>query len=269
MVDSPLGAALKARPLLLDAGMGTRLIARGLDPARENSASWSLTHPAEVAAIHRADIAAGADAIVTNTFQASPRTLKGAGLLSRFEAINHRAVELARAAAGPDRFVLGTLAPDEAGRGTIEQAALLADLGVDALLMETWEAPYLAKVAERLRSFLDLPLLGSVHRWDPSVDRAVLDRLTRNLDGFGMNCLPPRRATARLREIAAGCPAGYPLFVKPSGAGPTLPDDPPEVFAAEVGAWLGLGVRLVGGCCGATDAHLAAMRRALDAAGTA
>jgi len=252
--------------LLLDAAMGTRLIARGLVPPHDNTASWNLKHPEVVAALHRADVEAGADAVVTNTFQANPRVLHAAGRLGDFEAINRRGVELAREAVGPGRFVLGSLAPHEAGRGTVEQAALLADLGVDALLLETWEAPFLARVAARLReSVPNVPLLGNVYRLKAE-DGDPVRLLIGKLNAFGMNCLPPPEATAGLRSISGLNARGIPLIMRPSASLPGMVPDSPERFAQLVPEWLRLGARLLGGCCGTTEEHLAAMRRALDEA---
>lgn len=266
MAESAFLAALRGRPLLLDAGMGTRLMARGLVPGgRESSATWNLSRPDEVLAIHRADVAAGADAIVANTFQASPRVLWAVGEHRRFEEVNRRAVEIAREAAGPGRFVLGSVAPYQAGRGTVEQAALLADLGVDAVLLETWEPEFLARVVVRLREVVRCPLLGSMHRWSADVPETAVAGLGGSFDAFGVNCQPPAEATRLLRSIASRLRSGHPLLIKPSGSGPGQPDEPPAVFSGPVAEWLGMGVRLLGGCCGTTEEHVAAMRRALDA----
>src|SRR3954470_1098837 len=100
-------AALARGPLLLDAALGTRLIARGLDPARDDPALWNLDRPDDVLDLHRRDVAAGADALLTNTFGATRLTLARLGRSDAVVEINRRAVALARQAAGPDRFVLG------------------------------------------------------------------------------------------------------------------------------------------------------------------
>lgn len=244
--------------------MGTRLIGHGLDLTRDSSALWNLKRPELVAAIHHADVTAGADALLANTFQANPTALRPFGEVSRFEAINQRAVELAREAAGPDRFVLGSIAPEIAHRGTVEQAALLVELGVDAILLETWEPPFLARVAARLRPLVPIPLLGSVHRWTEASDHHCLPALLRELDAFGVNCLPPAEAADRLRAIQAHVEPGYPLLSQPCAAAPGLPAEPPETFEAAANEWLRLGVRLLGGCCGTDERHVQALRAAVD-----
>src|SRR5581483_10567116 len=101
MSDSgKLAEALARGPILMDAAMGTRLIARGLDLAHDDPCLWCLDRPDEVLDIHRRDVAAGADAVLTNTFGANRLTLDRLGRSADVVAINRRAVELARAAAG-------------------------------------------------------------------------------------------------------------------------------------------------------------------------
>ena len=91
--------------------MGTRLVSAGLDLQSDDPALWCLSHPDQVAAIHHRDVTAGADAVLTNTFGAN-RCLAGRfGQAGLVESINRRAVQLARSAAGPDRFVLGSMGP--------------------------------------------------------------------------------------------------------------------------------------------------------------
>ena len=103
------------RPLALDAGMGTRLVAAGLDLRRDDPALWCLSHPETVAAIHSRDLAGGARAVLSNTFGANRCWLARFGQAHRVELLNRRAVQLARTAPGPDRFVLGSVGPT-AGR---------------------------------------------------------------------------------------------------------------------------------------------------------
>jgi 5-methyltetrahydrofolate--homocysteine methyltransferase len=106
-------------------------------------------------------------------------------------------------------------------------------------------------------------MLGSL--WAGTDDRALIAALAEQLDAFGVNCCPPAKATQLLEEMAPYAGPNCPLLAKPSGSGPGEPDDPPAVFARLVPTWLAMGVRLLGGCCGTTEAHLAAMRSALDA----
>src|SRR5215207_7751714 len=113
--------------LVLDAAMGTRLIARGLDLSGDDPALWNLSHPEVVRELHTRDVAAGSDAVVTNTFGANRHWLARYGRAEEVAAINRRAVGLAREAAGPGRFVLGSIGPttSEAPGAAREQAEAL------------------------------------------------------------------------------------------------------------------------------------------------
>src|SRR4051812_16772915 len=97
--------------LVLDAAMGTRLIARGLDLTGDDPTLWNLSHPDEVRELHGRDVAAGSDAVVTNTFGANRNWLARYGRAGDVAAINRRAVGLARETVGPDRFVFGSIGP--------------------------------------------------------------------------------------------------------------------------------------------------------------
>lgn len=95
-------------PALLDGGLGTQLIARGL-VLGEAPEVWNLTRPDDVTSVHRAYVAAGSEAVHTNTLGASPARLAGFGLADQCEALNRAAVALARAAGA--RFVIGDVGP--------------------------------------------------------------------------------------------------------------------------------------------------------------
>src|SRR5262245_17569422 len=144
-------------PMLMDGAMGSELIRLGL-PLGDNGASWNLMRPEAVLEIHRAYVAAGAEVVLTNTFQANPRALRDSSELKR---IGTAAISLARHAGA--RFVLGDIGPPE----NIEdlRAAATALAGVDALLLETFSAPEVLAFVESLRRWpgtRDLPILLSL-----------------------------------------------------------------------------------------------------------
>jgi 5-methyltetrahydrofolate--homocysteine methyltransferase len=278
-------AALDRRPLLLDGGMGTRLIARGLDPSRENTATWSIEHPEIVLEIHRRDIEAGADAILTNTFRAPHFAFtsweSSWDMMSQPKAIDAlarvclRSVELARQAAGPGRFVLGCVGPappielpSPAGWYR-EQAMILNDAGVDALILETHHfGPALAALRE-IRDVVRVPMLASLHSLPVGSalkDFALVVRRLADLGAaaVGCNCVGLEEIVPMLERRSG--PIAIPLIAKPNAGLPGQPLDGPESFAAVVPKLLALGVRLLGGCCGTTEAHVASMRAALDQA---
>jgi methionine synthase I (cobalamin-dependent) len=265
-VTSRLLDALIARPLLLDAGMGTRLIARGLDLTKDDTALWNLTHPADVREIHELDIAAGSDAILTNTFGANAGWLERYGRAGESAAINRRAVALARDAAGADRFVLGSIGPSAADKAGAyrEQAEALAESGVDGLLLETHTLDRALVGLAEIGPAVDLPMLVSLTDWGIDPLAGAVRLIRAGADVLGINCkvTPPAGVVfAAIRGVSK-----IPFLVKPTGQRPGRPAIRPQDFASVVPAWLEWGVRLMGGCCGATEAHVAAMRSALDEA---
>lgn len=261
--------ALTSRPLLLDAAMGTRLIDRGLDLARDDPSTWTLDRPDEVLTLHRLDILAGSDALLTNTFGANRAWLARSGRADHAIAINSRAVEIARRAAGPDRLVLGSIGPTASDDplALLEQARALAGAGVDALLLETHRHDQAMKALSLLRP-IGLPLLASLHAWPANLDHAARDLAEAGAVAIGANCLtgmaPALEIARRLRSAT-----GLPLLLKPAAGLSGATVEPPEAFEHAAPGLLALGVRLLGGCCGATDAHVAALRRAMTAAGIA
>lgn len=265
-MTSRLLDAIAARPLLLDGGMGTRLIACGLDLRSDDTALWNLSHPEAVREVHAADVAAGSDAVVANTFGANSAWLDRYSRAGEMTAINRRAVELARDAVGPDRFVLGSIGPTAADRpGAYRaQADALADAGVDGLLLETHRSDRALLAMGELRRSLDLPILASLYWLAEPIEDAARHLVEAGADVLGANCLRPAHALDWISKLSLNTPLGFPILCKPSASHPDAPAVSPEELADDVWEWLEWGVRLLGGCCGATEAHVAAMRSALD-----
>ena len=262
--------AIETGPLVLDAGMGTRLMALGLDPRSDDPALWNLACPGDVLTIHRRDVAAGAGAILSNTFGANRFWLRRFGQQEAVESINRRAVGLARLAAGPGRLVLGDIGPAavlEEG-AAVEQAAILLGAGVDALIFETYRVPEVERVLRDVSRLLaaSIPLLVSLWEWPDPPGPTARRLLEAGATVIGMNCQPGIDAALAFAERLAGH-VPCPLLVKPSAAAPDRPDQGPAAFAAAVPRLLDLNVRLLGGCCGTTDLHVAALSAACARAG--
>ena len=241
--------------------MGTRLIALGLDLDHDDPALWNLSRPEAVRAIHALDVAAGADAVLTNTFGGNRVWLARFGRSGDVAALNRRAAELARDAAGPDRLVIGSIGPTAAldGDALREQAGILAEAGVDAIVFETCQDRQASEMAAAVH--VGLPLIASFL----AVPDGARDELRRledlGVSVVGINCAPGCAATLDpLRQLRQW--TDLPLWVKPSAGLPAGPFEAPARFAEAVPQWLKLGVRFVGGCCGATEAHVAAVRAA-------
>lgn len=244
--------------------MGTRLIAGGLDPARDDPALWIIDHPQAIHAIHALDREAGAEALTTCTFGASRPVLESFGRSGDLERINQTAVALARRVIGPWGYVLGNLGPRVAERpgAALEQAVVLAAAGVDALVLETFtEGPILGVLDQLARAPLP-PLIASLWRWPEPAAPFARRMLDKGAAAVGINCQPgPAAALAFARSIAAE--GEIPLYLRPS-ARPGDPDSSPDAFARAVPAWVALGGRLLGGCCGSTERHVAAVSQALN-----
>jgi 5-methyltetrahydrofolate--homocysteine methyltransferase len=251
---------LARRPILLDAAMGTRLIARGLDLVGDDPALWVVDHPEEVSRNHRLDIQAGADAVVTATFGANRAWLDRFGRADETRLINRRAVEIARLASGADRFVLGSIGPTATDHppALIEQAEILFESGVDALFLETHRLDQ-AEVALRVLRGFPIPILASLFAWPEPVAGSVRRLIDLGPLAIGANCQVGMKPALELaRNLRAAC--DHPLLIKPSAGLPGFPPETPESFGEAVPELLDLGVRLIGGCCGATEAHVSAMR---------
>ena len=258
---------LSRRPILLDAALGTRLIARGLDLAGDDPAIWNLTRPNDVLDVHLRDVASGSDAVLTNTFGANRFWLARFGREKEVESINRSATAIAREAVGPDRFILGDIGPTavENAAAYREQAEILIESGVNALILETHSAAQADLGLRHLRELgASVPILVSLHVW-PEPCRELLERFERRgAAAIGANCLlgAENNTMELCRKLQQS--TTLPLLIKPAAGLPGGPLESPESFACAVPEWLRLGVRLFGGCCGTTEAHIEALRRALE-----
>jgi methionine synthase I (cobalamin-dependent)/5,10-methylenetetrahydrofolate reductase len=287
------GARVAAGPLLFDGAMGTVLQHRrprsghGFD-------GLNLTAPDVVSAAHRAYVTAGADVIETNTFGANRFRLGEHGLGDRVAAINAAAVGIAREAAdGSGVWVAGSVGPlgvllTPIGRLTVAEAELafceqitaLVDAGVDLLVIETMPSIDEVRIATSVAREVapDLPLVAMMTFADDDrtmlgvgAAEAALDLSELGVDAVGVNCSsgPNQvlRLTAAMREVVPDLPiaaipnAGFP---ERDLTGRVSYPATPAYFADYARAFVEAGVSIVGGCCGTSDAHIGAMRVALD-----
>ena len=282
---------LKNRVLMLDGGMGTQLQARGLQPG-EIPELWNLAHPADVQAVHAAYFAAGSDIVLTNTFGASPAKYHGEAPLGEVIAAAVRnARAAAEAAGGRPRFVAldvgptgrllkpaGDYAFDDAYASFAEQIRLGAAAGAELVVIETMSDTYELKAAVlAAKENCSLPVIATVALGEdgklltgasPEVVGALLEGL--HVDAVGFNCgLGPDLLLPYLKRLASS--TNLPLVVKPNAGLPKVVDGEtvflvgPDEFARDVAELVKVGAAIVGGCCGTTPAHLAAVRKLLDA----
>jgi S-methylmethionine-dependent homocysteine/selenocysteine methylase len=278
-------------PLLLDGATGTELERRGV---RASLPLWSAhalyDAPDLLLQIHSEYVAAGADLITANTFRTQRRCLARAGKGDDAAHLTALATDLARqAAAASERqvFVLGSaptledcyrpdLTPDDAALASehAEHATQLAEAGVDAILVETMNTIREATAAVRAANTTALPVLVS---FICGSEATLLSGETLS-DAVGaiaaehpaavlVNCLPPSRVPACLQVLRTG-PQRFGVYAnlgEPIGEGRSEDASPAE-FAAHASTWWSRGARIVGGCCGTTPAHIAAIASRLDSA---
>lgn len=289
-----LDRVLARAPLLLDGGMGSALLGRGLRGG-EPPELWNLEHGAWIAEVHRSFVEAGSDAVQTNTFGGTRLRLERWGLASRADAIGRAAVELARAAGA--RFVIGDVGPTgehlpPVGTGDASrwreafeaQASALVEAGVDAFHVETMSDVREALVAlAALRAVAPgIPVMASMtfERKRRGFFTVMGDPLIASLRALsaagasvvGANCGLSSEAMRALAEEALP-EVGAPLVIQPNAGTPALGDDgavhyaqEPEAFARDMAALAGRGVAVLGGCCGADPRFIAALRRQLEEA---
>ena len=291
-----LAEALAAkRTLLADGATGTNFFAMGLESG-EAPEVWNLEHPDRVRALHRSFVEAGSDIVLTNTFGANRHRLKLHGLEDRTAELNRIAAELAREEAdagertvlvggsiGPTGELLvplGALTYEGAVAAFDEQIAGLVDGGVDILWIETMSAPDEMRAAAEAAANYDLPFTvtasfdtagKTMMGLAPTALGALMAGLPKPPAAYGANCgvgasdllvsvLGMTEADAEAIVIAkANC--GIPQIQGDK----VVYTGTPELMGDYARMAANAGARIIGGCCGTSPEHLAAMRRALDA----
>ena len=272
--------------LLADGATGSNLQQRGL-PNGKPGELWVLENPDEIVRLETDFIHAGADIILTCTFGASRLHLGQMGLANESERINRTAVELARKAAaaggvlvagsiGPIGQMLepfGTLSAQDAEITFAEQARWLAESGVDMIVIETQFDLGEAEVAVRaVRSVTTLPLVcsfsydrGTKTMMGVSPAKAARALNDSGVDLLGINCgrsLDDNlKALRELREATT-----LPIWFKPNAGLPVVDESgnavyqtTPQQMAENVTDWIAAGAQVIGGCCGTSPEHLAAV----------
>ncbi len=275
-------------PLLADGAMGTMLHSHGVGFDQCFDA-LNLTNPAITGEVHRAYIDAGAQVIYSNTFGANRYKLSEHGLEDRVAEINRAGVELARrVVAGSYKDVLvggdvgplgvrlapyGRVQPEQAREIFNEQISALCEAGADFLVIETFSDLYeIREAIAAAGKFCTLPILATVTftRDDRTLLGDTPTKVARTLhelgaDVIGANCSGgPAQLRRILEEMRAATPEAR-FAIKPNAGWPehvggrVMYSASPDYFGEYVEAFAELGVKLVGGCCGTTPEHIAAM----------
>ena len=279
--------------LLADGATGTNYFQRGLTSGHPPEL-WNVEHPEHVQGLHREFVEAGADIILTNSFGGTAQRLKLHHAQDRVHELNALAARLAREVAdAADRPVvvagsvgptgelfepLGALTHDVAVASFREQIEGLKDGGADVIWIETMSA------AEEIRAAAQAAIdAGMPYTATCSFDTAgrtmmglMPDALVRVFDGlaeaplaFGANC--GVGASDILVSVLSMCSGEHSAVISKGNCGipqfqgtEVVYSGTPELMGTYAAMAVDAGARIVGGCCGTSPAHLAAMRRALD-----
>src|SRR5579875_1396140 len=292
---------LRQRPLLCDGAMGTLLYARGI-PYEQCFDALNLSQPELIVGIHREYINAGAEVVETNSFGANRIRLAHHNLEDKVRQINHRAARLvqeARDITGKPVFIAGAVgptglplqAPDERRLQELraifrEQIEGLQEGGADLLILETFTS--LAELRQAVLAAQEiggLPIVAQMSFDEDghtlsgqSAARVAVVLSDLGVDVIGANCsVGPAATLDVLQEMLAQSqretdeiqPARL-FSAQPNAGLPTRIGNrffyvaTPDYFADYARRFAQVGVRLIGGCCGTTPRHIAAMRQALD-----
>jgi len=281
---------LKHSILIADGAMGSML--HDTVGAQRCFDELNVTEPEAVFRVHQAYIEAGAQLIETNTFGANRFKLAPLGLADDLQRLNSRGVKIAREAresAAREVLIAGSIgplgigvqsrhpAPEEIQDIFYEQALALEERGVDLYILETFSyIEELLIAIDAIRSFSGLPIVAQLTYSEEGTTygdvrpaAAAAQLKNKNVQVIGTNCtLGPQALLPILQELTAvddlrvsGMPnAGFP---KREGDRIVYPKSSPEYFALFAREAAALGVRVLGGCCGTTPAHIRAMAEAV------
>jgi len=280
--------AIDERVLVSDGAMGTVLYGRGVFLNRCFD-ELNLSQPSLVTDVHLAYLQAGADVLETNTFGANRCKLEPFGLAGSVAAINAAGARLARGAAGEAAWVAGAIGPlgiriepwgrtraSEAEAVFREQAEALAAGGVDLFVLETFrDVNELTAAVRAVRAVSGLPIVAQLSTGE---DTATLDGTPPEIftpaleqagaDVIGVNCAVGPAATLDSIEAMARHTSAR-LSAQPNAGRPRQVDGrniylcSPEYLAGYTRRFVAAGVRLIGGCCGTTPAHIREIARSV------
>ncbi len=291
MTKEAFGKAAAQRLLFLDGATGSNLQKAGM-PTGVCPELWITKHPQVLEELQRAYIEAGSNIVYAPTFTANRIKLKEFGLEEQIEALNHTLVDISRRAAGKKAWVAGDLtmtgeqlAPigkldfEELVTVYKEQIGYLADAGVDLLVVETMMSLQESRAAliAAKETCPDLPVMATMtfeadgralFGTDARTAAVVLESL--GADAVGANCSTgPAQMAGVIRQMAQA--VDVPVIAKPNAGLPSLDargrtvyDMGAEAFGHEMGLLWEAGASVLGGCCGTTPEHIAAMTGVLS-----
>ena len=275
-------------PVLLDGATGTNLQRAGM-PVGICPEQWILEHPEILVGLQRRYVEAGTNILFAPTFTANRIKLAEYGLDDKLSSMNRRLVELSQTAAagkalvagdltmtGEQLYPLGELKFEELVDVYKEQARVIAEAGADLFVVETMMSLQECRAAVlAIREVCDLPVMVSLtynedgrtlYGTDPATAVVVMQSL--GADAIGMNCSTgPEAMIAPVSQMAEY--AKIPILAKPNAGMPELVDGKtvyqttPEEFASVGKQLVSAGASIIGGCCGTTPEHIAALKQAV------
>lgn len=281
---------IKEKIILGDGAIGTYIYEKGI-ALGANTDRLNIHDPDLIYSVHEEYIRAGSELIETNTFGANRIKLQKIGQPDLARELNRKGAELALKAAGSDVYVAGSVGPtgidfsmedDEAVKNEIEesfqeQIAELVNSGVHLLLIETFtyleELLLAIKIARKIDTSIPIvaqmvyPVVG---RTAKGIDAALCARasIEAGADLVGTNCgrgvksildAVKKLSEAGISPLSAFVNAGIPEVIDQR----TVYSTPPSYMAEKTSAFVKYGVKLIGGCCGTTPAHIQAFRQKL------
>ena len=288
MTRTRFHALIEQRLIQLDGATGTELVKRGM-PAGVCPEAWVLEHPEALVAVQQAYAASGSDLVYAPTFGGNPLKLAEFHLEQRTGEINRQLAEISRRAV-PGKLVFGDIAPtgqlvepfgplpfEKTVELYKEQVRGLIDGGVDGFAIETMMDLQEARAALiAVRELSDLPAIVTL-TFEPGGRTltgvhpvsALVTLQALGADAFGCNCSTgPAEMAEVIRELKPY--AAIPLVAKPNAGMPHLVDGTtvfdlaPDAFAKASVALIDAGANLLGGCCGTSPAHLAALHNEIS-----
>ena len=287
---------LETRPwLLADGATGTNYFALGLETG-DSPELWNADHPDRVQGLHRGFVEAGADIILTNTFGGTRNRLKLHGAQDRATELNRAAARLAREVAddagrpvvvagsvGPTGEIfepVGPLSQEDGVASFTEQCQALAEGGADVLWLETLSSVEELSAAFAGAATTGLPVVctlsfdtnGRTMMGVTGADFAdVVRGLMPKVTAYGGNCgTGPSELMAVVHNMTAARKPEDVIVTKSNCGIPEYVDGEirysgtPTLMADYARLARDAGVRIIGGCCGTTPEHIAAMRAALE-----
>ena len=271
-------AMRSGKVLVMDGAMGTELRRLAHTSSLEYGEAHNLNDPDLVRSTHRSYLDAGADVLLTNTFQVNPVALARHGDECHHHDIWQAAIRLARVDPSRAHFVLADIGPIEHLTVDIAASVLAECVDVDGVILETWSSlDDLKKFVDR-RSSASLPLLVSFtfHRAKDLVtiqgispEDCAGEAQRYGAAAIGTNCgkdIGMNDMVEIVQRYRAGC--DLPIFVRPNAGTPSKKGlrypRTPATMAAGLPALLEAGIAMIGGCCGTTPEHIRQFRRVVE-----